>query len=150
MQTHHLLFFLNRVAHLYATMFIGALCFISWFLTDSTKTSPYGVTATMEGFFDLMVLGTGLLYGFLTPGFFKYYKEGKSKKNYFIFYIFKLVLVCMLTDLFWSITGLNGRMSSKTQNQIRFFSLIFIYILSSYMKYYKENHIMSMSSEVVV
>jgi len=112
MQTHHLFFFLNRVAHLYVTMFIGALCFVSWFLTDSTHTSPYGVTGSMERIFDIAVLVTGLLYGFLTPGFMQFYKGGSSKKKYFWFYVFKLVLVFMLTDLFWTLTGLSGHMSA--------------------------------------
>lgn len=65
MKKEKVLFYINRVVHLYSAMFISALWCISYYLHEDFSTSPYGLNQSTIDFFSILVLLTGLLHAFL-------------------------------------------------------------------------------------
>ena len=70
-------------------------------------------------------------------------------RNYTLMLVAKMIIVFMMTSFFDSfLSAIKVSYNSKTLNTFRFFGIITIYFLATYMKYYKERRIVKGGSEV--
>jgi hypothetical protein len=60
------LFYLNRVTHLYSTMFMSSLYFISYFESGDFNSTPWGLNQSYIDTMSALILITGIVYAYFT------------------------------------------------------------------------------------
>ena len=141
------LVFANRVMHMISTMFVAGMCTVSYLASNNLFASS--TLDSWATFFGAFVLFTGLFNIYQIHKKFKYWLSDRYVRNYVIIIFVKLLLVIVLTSFFDKMLhGMSIGYNSNNLNAYRFYSVFVIYLLSSYMKYYKEKYVTKVGSEL--
>ena len=142
-----ILTFINRVLHLISTMFVAGMCTISYLADNNLYANP--TLSDWNQIFGIIVLVTGLYGLYRIHKWFKYWLSDRYIRTFVILLFLKMFLAFAITPFFEKLLEFMSISYTSSQlNTFRFYSIVTIFFLASFLKYYKEKYVIKSGSEL--
>lgn len=144
---YQLLTFLNRVLHLFSTMFISGMCTLSFF--GATNLYEHAILKKWSLIFGVLVGISGLFNIYHLHKWFRYYSVDRHAKNFAFLILLKIVMVLMATQfLDLVLEKMDVHINVLAVITFKFYMFVAVFMLSTFMKYYKEMYVVKGGSEL--
>ena len=127
-------------------MFVAGMCTISYIADNNLFGSQH--LYSWACFFGAVVLATGLFHIYHLHRWFKYCASDREAQKFVFLILLKLCILITLTEyfnIFLAKASINY--SVRALNTFRFYAIIGTFLLSTYIKLFKEKYLIKSSSE---